>query len=192
MEEIMKLTEMDQKVLQDLGLDQLPDDQKQKTLKRLDEVLINRFMAKILTSLSEDKQKELEQKVKDVGEDNNEKVFEEAINLHPDAKKVLEESAKEVIEEFKKNQKGADRDTAIKGNEPKLSELKPKPLGEPESPTLTGNPPPPSPDNSLDSQPPIPNKSSNTQQPIPNQPRAHRPTPDNAGSSGQADYYQAG
>lgn len=184
----MKLTDLDQKVLTDLGLDKLSEDQKQTILEKLDKALLNRFIAKLLTSVPKDKYPELEKALEKADKGEPEKFFEEAINLHPDAKKVLEESTKEVIEEFKKNQEGADRDTARKGNEPKLSELKPKPLGKPESPTPTDNPPPPI----TGPQPLTPDKSPDTQQPTPNQspdsssPNARRPTPD------EPDYYQAG
>lgn len=98
----MKLTKMDQRVLEDLGLDKLPDDKKQQMLKRLDDALLNRFMANILTTLPKEKQDELEKKLEDTGADNPEKAFEEAINLHPDAKTVLEDSAQEIIAEYKK------------------------------------------------------------------------------------------
>lgn len=100
----MKLNDLDQKVLKNLNLDGLPEEEKQKALKRLDEALMNRFMVNILTSLPKEKQEELERKAKELKDGQYDKFLEEAINLHPDAKAILEKSAEEIIEEFKKNE----------------------------------------------------------------------------------------
>jgi MoxR-like ATPase len=105
----MKLNDLDQKVLKNLNLDSLPEEEKQKVLKRLDEALMNRFMVNILTSLPKDKQEELEKKAKDLKDGQYDKFLEEAINIHPDAKGVLEKSAEEIIEEFKGNEQASSK-----------------------------------------------------------------------------------
>lgn len=105
----MKLNDLDQKVLKNLNLDGLPEEEKQKVLKRLDEALMNRFMVNILTSLPKDKQEELEKKAKDLKDGQYDKFLEEAINIHPDAKGVLEKSAEEIIEEFKGNEQASSK-----------------------------------------------------------------------------------
>lgn len=105
----MKLNDLDQKVLKNLNLDGLPDEEKQKVLKRLDEALMNRFMVNILTSLPKEKQEELEKKAKELKDGQYDKFLEEAINLHPDAKAILEKSAEEIIGEFKENKRQIDQ-----------------------------------------------------------------------------------
>jgi len=99
----MKLTEQDQRVLQELGLKGLKDEEKETILALLDERLEKRFLANLLVSLPADKQKELEEKVEAMPEPDAGAVIEEVLKLHPDAKGILEKSAREIIEEVKQD-----------------------------------------------------------------------------------------
>lgn len=100
----MALTKLDDKVLLELGLDKATEGQKEMILKIIDELLEKRFVANLLTSLPEDKQKELEQKIGAIKNQSAEEILELVIDIHPTAKQVMEKSAQEIIDELKQGQ----------------------------------------------------------------------------------------
>jgi MoxR-like ATPase len=137
----MKLNDLDQKVLKNLNLDGLPEEEKQKALKRLDEALMNRFMVNILTSLPKEKQEELERKAEELKDGQYDKFLEEAINLHPDAKAILEKSAEEIIGEFKENkQQSPDSKPQIDQKLQASTETKDQPATKMQTPTPDASP----------------------------------------------------
>jgi hypothetical protein len=99
----MDITKQDQSVLDQLNLGNIPEEDKKAVLEMIDERLEKRFLANLLLSLPEDKQKELETRVEAMKDDDAEKIIETILELHPDAKGVLERSAKEIIEELKRD-----------------------------------------------------------------------------------------
>ncbi len=99
----MELTDLDKKVIDELGLTDASDQEKEIMLKTIDERLEKRFIAKLLTTLPEDKQRELEEKVDKMENPKPEEVVEQVVDIHPNARETLEESAKEIIDELKQN-----------------------------------------------------------------------------------------
>ena len=99
----MDITKQDQNILDQLNLGNIPEEDKKAVLEMIDERLEKRFLANLLLSLPEDKQKELETRVETMEDEDAEKIIETILELHPDAKGVLERSAKEIIEELKRD-----------------------------------------------------------------------------------------
>jgi len=98
----MNITDDDKKLLEDLDLSNIPEEDKQAVLDTIDDRMSKRFIANLLLSMPEDKRTELEKKVEEMKGEDPQKIIEAIIDLHPDAKKVLEDSAKEIVEELKK------------------------------------------------------------------------------------------
>lgn len=99
----MNITQPDQAVLDQLGLGNIPDQDKQAVLAMIDQRLEKRFLANLLMSLPEDKRDELDKQVEAMADKPDAgKVVEAVLNLHPDAQGILEQSAKEIVEELKK------------------------------------------------------------------------------------------
>jgi len=97
----MAQNELDEKVLSELGLSDLSDEEKAVMLKLLDDRLEKRFIANLLKSMPEEKRQDLEKKVEAMEKRSVESVLEAAINIHPDVKGVLEKSAQEIVDEMK-------------------------------------------------------------------------------------------
>jgi hypothetical protein len=100
----MEQADLEKKLLAELGLDKLPEDDKKNILKKLDEALLNRFIANLLGSMPKESHPQLEKALEKAEKEGPDKFFEEAVKLHPDAEKVMKESAEQIIKEFKKNQ----------------------------------------------------------------------------------------
>lgn len=98
------ITEEDEKLLKELGLENIPEIDKQVMLEEIDIRMTKRFLANILISLDPDKAQQLEEEVAKIPSQNTEEIISKIIESHPDAAKVLQESAKQIMDELKSNQ----------------------------------------------------------------------------------------
>lgn len=100
----MQQADLEKKLLAELGLDKLSEDDKKNILKKLDEALLDRFIANLLGSIPKEKYLQLEKALEKAEKEGPDKFFEETVRLHPNAEEVMKKSAEQIIEEFKKNQ----------------------------------------------------------------------------------------
>lgn len=125
----MDFTEEDKRLLEDLGLSNIPDEDKQVLLDSIDDSMSKRFIVNLLTSLPEDKRGELEEKVEAMKDEDPQKVIEAIIDLHPDAKDVLVKSAQEIMDELKQ----AKANGSLPGQPAAASGSTPGPTAQPET-----------------------------------------------------------
>ncbi len=134
----MQQADLEKKLLAELGLDKLPEDDKKNILKKLDEALLNRFIANLLGSIPKEKYSQLEKALEKAEKEGPDKFFEEAVKLHPNAEEVMKKSAEQIIKEFKKNQPAENTDHNQHGQKPdnnaplKTASNKPPTIYEPE------------------------------------------------------------
>ncbi len=95
------MDKQDDKVLEELGLDKLPDNEKKAVLAMIDQRLEKRFLANLLLSLDDDKQQTLEGKIDEIEEPKIDDVVRIALDVQPEAAKILAQSANEVMTELK-------------------------------------------------------------------------------------------
>ena len=93
--------QQDDKVLEELRLDTLPDNEKKAVLAMIDQRLEKRFLANLLMSLDDDKRQMLESKIGEIEEPKIDDVVRIALDIQPDAPKILADSANEVMTELK-------------------------------------------------------------------------------------------
>jgi len=130
----------DQKLLEMLGLENVPDEDKQVILQEVDERMSKRFIANLLTGLSDEQSKKLEAEVNAMGSEDPAKIIEKIIAAHPDARSVLEKTGQEILMELKQNKQSAPATTAT--TSPATSETPAEmPKGESLNQTLDEKPP---------------------------------------------------
>lgn len=95
------MNQQDEKVLEELGLESIPDDEKKAVLAMIDQRLEKRFLANLLLSLDDDKRQTLEGKIDEIEEPKVEDVVRIALDIQPDAAEILAKSANEVMTELK-------------------------------------------------------------------------------------------
>jgi len=97
------ITEEDKRLLETLGLQDIPEEEKKVVLEEIDEKMSRRFIANLLASMSPEKAKELDAEVQNIPSEKPQEIIEKIIEKHPDAAKVLQDSAKQIVEELKTN-----------------------------------------------------------------------------------------
>jgi len=95
------MNQQDEKVLEAVGLKDIPDNEKKAVLAMIDQRLEKRFLANLLMSLDDDKRQMLESKIDEVEEPKIDDVVRIALDIQPDAPKILADSAGEVMTELK-------------------------------------------------------------------------------------------
>jgi len=95
------ITEEDKKLLEQLGLSDIPEVEQQVVLEEIDRRMTKRFIANLLVSLDPQKAVELEEEVNKIPSENTEEIISKIIETHPDAVKVLQQSAQEIVDELK-------------------------------------------------------------------------------------------
>lgn len=95
------MNQQDNKVLEQLGLENLPDNEKKAVLAMIDQRLEKRFLANLLMSLDDAKKQELEGKIDEIEKPDVEDVIRISLDIQPDAAKILAQSANEVMAELK-------------------------------------------------------------------------------------------
>ena len=110
------MNENDEKVLQELGMGNLAEDEKKAVLALIDQRLEKRFVANLLMSLDDETRKKLEDKIEAMPEPKVDDVVAAAIELAPEAPQILERSANEIIEELKKEKPAAPAELQVASN----------------------------------------------------------------------------
>src|SRR3990172_12049713 len=95
------MNQQDEKVLEAVGLKDIPDNEKKAVLAMIDQRLEKRFLANLLMSLDDDKRQTLEGKIDEIEEPKIDDVVRIALDIQPDAPKILADSAGEVMTELK-------------------------------------------------------------------------------------------
>ncbi len=98
----MEINEDDKKLLEMLGLENIPDQEKQTILEEIDQKMSERFIANLLTSLDDEASKKLQEELDAMPNDDPSAIIDKIIKTHPDAASILEKTSQEVMEGFKK------------------------------------------------------------------------------------------
>lgn len=98
----MDFNENDQKILEMLEVTTATDEEKKAILDEVDQKMSERFVANLLNSMDAESAKKMQDEIDKLPNDDPAKVIETIITSHPDATTVLEKTAQEVLDEFKK------------------------------------------------------------------------------------------
>ncbi len=98
----MDFNENDQKILEMLEVTTATDEEKKAILDEVDQKMGERFVANLLNSMDAESAKKMQDEIDKLPNDDPAKVIETIITSHPDATTVLEKTAQEVLDEFKK------------------------------------------------------------------------------------------
>jgi len=112
------ITEEDKKLLEQLGLSDIPEVEQQVVLEEIDRRMTKRFIANLLVSLDPQKAVELEEEVNKIPSENTEEIISKIIETHPDAVKVLQQSAQEIVDELKAKPAGQVGQTTLPEEKP--------------------------------------------------------------------------
>src|SRR3990167_1090875 len=99
------MNQQDEKVLEAVGLKDIPDNEKKAVLAMIDQRLEKRFLANLLLSLDDGKRQTLEGKIDEIEEPKIDDVVRIALDIQPDAPKILADSAGEVMTELKEERR---------------------------------------------------------------------------------------
>lgn len=107
------ITEEDKKLLESLNLSDIPEEDKRVVLDEIDDRMTKRFIANLLVSLNPQQAQQLEADIEKIPSENTQQIIEKIIETHPDAAKVLQDSAKQIMEELKAGQENKNNEDGL-------------------------------------------------------------------------------
>jgi len=103
------IDDKDQKLLETLGLQDIPEQEKKVVLDEIDRKMSQRYIANLLSSIPPEKINEVQAEIEKIPSGNTQKIIEKIIELHPNSADILKKSAEEIIDQLKQDRKTEDK-----------------------------------------------------------------------------------